>query len=217
MGYPAMRIAEDLSLARWINATLGVVGITTAGSGRWLAEYFDGTPFVYWALGGATFLTALLFQGFLYRPLPSVTSPDEIADSRHRSLFHVTIATVGTWLYVLGGAMVWAQHVGAMMVIGGGLMLLGVFTGLRGGLPLLRLARFARTDPTLTSDYAKTSQQLSCRNAYLVGLQFALVLALLASRNIVELHASTAAFAITATMVLTQVTTLAWREWTRDA
>jgi hypothetical protein len=193
------------------------MGLAMTVSGKWLAQHFDSTPYVFWATGGAIFLTALLFQGFLYQQPAPATSPDQQADRRHQNLYHVTLTAVGTWLYVLGGALVWAQPYSVILTAGGFLMLLGVIAGIRGGIPLLRAARFSRVDPSLTNTHIAESQSISYRNAYLFGLQAAVALALLASWNVVELHASTLGFVITAVMVLAQVTTLAWREWAADA
>ena len=216
MGHLTVRIAKDLTISRWINAAFGTAGLSMLVGGEWLAQQFDGSPYLFWAVGTAVFLTALLFLSFLYRPPPPITSPEQLADRRHQNLYHVTLAAVGTWLYVLGGALVWVQPYSVILATGGFLMLLGVIVGLRGTIPLIRAARFSHVDPNTATERSAASQSISYRNAYLFGLQAAVALALLASWNVVELHASTLGFVITAVMVLAQVTTLAWQEWTNN-
>ncbi|WP_090211098.1 hypothetical protein [Litoreibacter janthinus] len=215
MGHSTMRNAKDIGPARWINAIIGFAGLSVIAAGNLLADHFHTLPFLFWAVGAAVFLTALLFHGFLYRQPKSVITPQQLADFRHKNLLSVTLAAIGTWLYVIGGAMVWAQPYAIVFATGGVLMLIGVVVGVWGGIPLIRTARFAKLDATLSSEQTMGSQRISYRNAYLVGLQAAVVLALLSSWNLFDLHASTLGFVVTAVMVLAQVTTLAWQEWAK--
>ncbi len=216
-GMTTVRRAKELTISRWINAAIGVAGLSIAFGGRSIAQQFDIAPYPLWGIGAAVFLTALLFQSFLFQPPSPVTTAKQLADRQHQRLYHVTLAALGTWVYVLGATLVWIQPYSLFLAFGGSLMVLGGLAGVRGGLPLLRAARFSQNDPSLTNLHATASQSISYRNAYLFGLQAAVVLALLASWNVIELHASTLGFAITATMVLAQVTTLAWREWANGA
>lgn len=212
-----MRNAKHWSAARWANAGFGAIGLGLIAASSWLAQISGQAPFVFWAVGVGLFCTALMFQLVLYRAPPKTTGLVNTAELRHNTLRNVTLAASGTWLYVIGGAMVWAQSSTAVFLLGAILMLLGVLAGLWGGLPLLRAKRLSRSNPALTDTRATVSQNISYRNAYLCGLQAAVILALLSSWKIITLHASTLGFIITAVMVLAQVTTLAWREWADDA
>ena len=68
MGHLTVRIAKDLTISRWINAAFGTAGLSMLVGGEWLAQQFDGSPYLFWAVGTAVFLTALLFLSFLYPP-----------------------------------------------------------------------------------------------------------------------------------------------------
>lgn len=212
-----MRTENDWSVAKWINAGFGLLGLGLVAGGHWLGDRFDVPTFVFWVGGAALLCTALVFQLVLYRAPPVQVTPQDAAELQHRTLRNMTLSAVGTWIYVAGGALVWAQPSIAVFAIGAVLMVVGVITGLVSGLPLLRAARLSRVDPSLEDERAQANQAISYRNAYLVGLQAAVALALLSSWNMIVLEASTLGFIVTAAMVLAQVTTLAWREWSDDA
>ena len=199
------------------NIIMGAVGLCVLIAAGPLSRLLNLDLTLIRSMAAGVVASAVLLWLWLFRKPKTRPTGDEIEQMEKRYTPLMLLSPAATFLGLLGLVILQnitladptyiAAHIAmfTLILIGGVL-----------SLPLLKMARISRVEPSLNDERMQRNMNSSYQTAFLTMFNLCLLSGVAFTFDVIEFDAGTALFAIGAIGIFTQCFKLAWLEW-KDA